>query len=408
MSQFDMIIVGGGLVGAGLALSLQHANCRIALVDARLPTNDDPRLFALNSHSCDFLQRLQLWDIIAPYAAPIQQVHVSQRGHFGAVRLLHSDVNLSSLGHVIPAHHIETAMNHALARLANATSSVYTLFRPARVQTLTQTNGIATLSVDIDGVTKVISAPIVIGADGTDSTIREQANIHATIHDYGQSALVTRTHLQRPHQQIAYERFLDEGAIAMLPLMGMESATIVSAKQATIQSLMALSDADFVNYLQQSFGYRLGRFLRTDKRHVYPLRMVRADKEIAQSVLLLGNAAHTLHPIAAQGLNLALYEVEILVEGVLNKRTRHEVFTAEDLAQVASHIRRQQRLSIGLSHQLTKVFDESSPLALRCAAQLCMMGLDVLTPIKKKFIENITARPARAHLLSATNHEQNV
>lgn len=408
MSQFDMIIVGGGLVGAGLALSLQQANLSIALVDARLPSNDDPRLFALNSHSCHFLQRLQLWEQLSPRATPIHQVHVSKRGQFGAVRLKHTDADLNSLGHVIPAHHIETVMNAALDTITTQASSVYTIFRPARVTALTQANGVATLSVDVNGALQTLSAPVVIGADGTNSTVRHEANIRATVHDYGQCALVTRTHLQRPHQHMAYERFLDDGAVAMLPLVGNECATIISAKAATIQDLMALSDLDFLAYLQQSFGYRLGRLLRTEKRHMYPLRMVRAEQALAQSVLLLGNAAHTLHPIAAQGLNLALYEVEILVEGVMQKRLRHEVFTTEDLAQVATHIRRHQRLSIGLSHQLTQIFDASSPWFVRCGAQLCMMGLDVLTPIKKKFIENITARPARAHLLSATNHEQNV
>lgn len=380
MLLFDIIIVGGGLVGAGLASALQQTNLRVALIDARFPSNDDPRLLALNAGSCQFLENLDLWSALAPHAAPIHQVHVSNQGHFGAVRLTREDAQLAALGHVIPAYHIETTLNIALEKLPNIS-----IFRPATLLTLTQENGLATLAIQTETGEKILQAPLVIGADGTESTVRKQLQIKTDIFDYSQSALVTRTSLQRSHKHIAYERFNANGAIAMLPLVNNECATIWTADNDTINHLMGLSDEAFVETLQQEFGYRLGRLLSIAKRHVYPLRMVRAENAFSGCVLLLGNSAHTLSPIAAQGFNLALYEVAVLVDGIKAKL---------DLKQISEQIQRQQSMSIGVSHRLTKMFSNRYSF-MSLALQLGMMGLDITTPVKKSFIANIMGRTGR-------------
>src|SRR5579883_942585 len=222
--HYDLIIVGGGLVGAGLAAALPDK--RIALIDAKLPSQDDPRLFALNYGSCQFLQHLGLWPMLAAHAAPIHQVHVSYQGRFGAVRLTREDAHLPTLGHVIPARFIEAALHDKLA------SSIHiTLYRPAKLISLHQQEGRVTLTLDTAIGQKILHAPLVIGADGTESTVRSQLNIPITVVDYHQSAIVTRTTLKRSHHHIAYERFVDNGAIAMLPLVGNECATIWTAEK---------------------------------------------------------------------------------------------------------------------------------------------------------------------------------
>lgn len=389
MQHFDLIIVGGGLVGAGLAIALRHAGLQIALVDASLPCNTDPRLFALNSSSCDFLKNLDLWPALSQHAAAIHQVHVSYQGHFGAVRLLREDVHLPALGYVIPARFIEAAMHAALLSLPHIT-----LYRPAKLQTLQQQEQHAELMLATEAGEKWLRSPVVIGADGTESTVRKQLGIAAEMVDYKQCAIVTQTTLQRSHQHIAYERFNAHGAIAMLPLTENACATIWTADNEIISQLMLLSDEIFLQKLQKEFGYRLGRLQKINQRHVFPLRMLRAEKTITQQVLLLGNSAHTLHPIAAQGFNLALYEVAALVDGIMEKSKKHEAFTALDLQHINAHTQKQQATSLGISHRLSQLFSSDSTL-MSIVLQLGMVGFDRATPIKKHFIEKVMGRTGR-------------
>ena len=384
--HYDLIIVGGGLVGAGLAVALRATNLKIALVDARVPDCNDPRLFALNASSCQFLENLNLWSAFSEYASPIHQVHVSHQGHFAAVRLRREEMNLPALGHVIPAHHIEKALNEALTCLPNCS-----LYRPAILKSLHQENHQAQLIIATEAGEKTLQSSIVIGADGTESTVRKELNIATERFDYGQTAIVTRSKLKRSHHHIAYERFHDKGAIAMLPLINDECATIWSADNAMISQLMTLSDTEFLSTLQQEFGYRLGRIESIQKRHVFPLQMVRAEKMVEQCVFLLGNSAHTLHPIAAQGFNLALYEVAVLVDGIMNKIKNQEIFAAKDLQAISARIQKPQAMSIGISHRLSRLF-AGDYLAKSFIAQIGMMGLDLASPLKKRFMQGMLGK----------------
>lgn len=397
--RFDLIIVGGGLVGAGLANALRDSRLRIALIDARVPASDDPRLFALNVSSCQFLANLGIWERLAPHAAPIQQVHVSHQGHFGSVRLNARDAHLPFLGQVIPACHIEAALNDALAALSNLT-----LYRPARLQSLKQTADAAELAISTELGEQVLSAPLVIGADGTESTVRAALNIPVEIEDYHQCAIVTRTHLSRPGQSVAYERFYQQGAIAMLPLPEKTCATIWTADTPVAQELMSLSDEAFVSALQKTFGYRLGRLRQTEKRHLFPLRMTRARQGVEGKVFLLGNSLHTLHPIAAQGFNLALYETAVLAEGMLARLSQGQPVTAADLQTLSSQIERQQRVSIGVSDGLAKIFSRQAMWS-NWLLSLGMTGFDALPSVKKQFIGMMTGRMGRVPSLLMSNQE---
>lgn len=372
MLQYDLVIVGGGLVGAGLAVALRDSNFKIALVDARLPSNEDPRLFALNAASCQFLANLNLWPELAFHASAIHQVHVSNQGHFGAVRLNREEMKLDALGHVIPARYIEAELNAALTTLPNCR-----IYRPARLQELNFLADKAELTIFCDQAEMKLQASLVIGADGTESTVRKLLNIKTDVFDYQQSAIVTRVRLKRSHQQIAYERFNPHGAIAMLPLRGEECASIWTADNKFISQCMEMPDDLFLNKLQQAFGYRLGRLQALEKRHVFPLRMLRAEKAVEKCVYLLGNSAHTLHPIAAQGFNLALYEVAVLAQGLKQK---------QDLQQIHAKTQKQQAATIGVSHRLSTMFGSNSKI-FSLASQLGMMGFDLALPAKRKFMQ---------------------
>src|SRR3990167_10782327 len=267
--RYDLIIIGGGLVGSGLATALKDLPLRIALIDARSHDSIESRLFALSESSCRFLTNLALWEKLKPYATPIHSVQVSHEGHFGTVRFSSNDLGLASLGHVIPAHNIEKALDETIL-----TSPTINLYRPAKLLTLTQKNNLATATLSTPQGEKNLQAPLIIGADGTYSTVRDEVKIEKEAIDYAQSAIVTRTKLHRSHHNIAYERFTKEGAIAMLPLAHNECATIWTAHNVLVNQLVALESDAFLASLQKKFGYRLGRLEAVSERFIYPLRMV--------------------------------------------------------------------------------------------------------------------------------------
>lgn len=413
--RYDLVIVGGGLVGAGLAAALKHTTMRIALVDARMPSNNDPRLFALNHYSCEFIKNLGIWPALDSYAAPIHQVHVSSRGHFGAVKLKREDVQLDALGYVVPARYIEAALDSSLRAPTDCDISslrapegrvAIQLFRPANLKSISQEADHAVLELEVDGIVSAIEASIVIAADGADSTIRKQLQIPTETIDYQQSAIVTRTTLKRSHHHIAYERFNSLGAIAMLPLPGNECATIWTTADTRANELMALDNHAFLNELQQSFGYRLGRFEQISQRHVFPLRLVRAKKMVEQSVFLLGNSAHAMHPIAAQGFNLALFEVAMLLDVIMKKQISGEQLAAHDLHAVSQQAAGHQKYSVDMSHRLAGLFAGDS-LLKNHALSLGMTALNMVQPARAKFINMMMGRSgAMPRLLMSTEDEK--
>lgn len=371
---YDMVIVGGGMVGAALASGLQNSALRIALIDASpLDVSDDHRLIALNDTSCSFFKNIGIWPDLLPHAAPIQQIHISHQGHFGVTQIASPEVNLDALGHVVPARYINKALYSQLQHVD--------LIRPARLQALEQNSDYVTLKVMTPTDEKIIQTKTVIGADGTYSTVRDLLNIAMDKIDYAQSAIVTVTELNRSHQQIAYERFLTKGAIAMLPLTGHRVATIYTATNKKITELLALDDHAFRSVLQQQFGYRLGRFTKIGARYSYPLQMIRAKHALQGRVLLIGNAAHTIHPIAAQGLNLALYEVAALIAHFEKSDSVHD-FAIDALPL---------QFSQQLSHRLSGLF-ANEWFGLAIARQCGMLGLDVLPAAKRLFINRALGR----------------
>lgn len=372
MMEFDIVIVGGGMVGAAMALALRDSPYKIALIDATpLETKEDHRLIALTYNSYCLFKNLNIWESLAPFAEPIHKVHVSHRGHFGTTVLNANDLNLATLGYVVPAKYINEALYNQLNHVE--------ILRPAKVISLFQEAEKVSMTVETSEDEKELAATIVIGADGTLSTIRDLLNIPTKIIDYQQSALVTVTDLQRSHSNVAYERFQQEGAIAMLPLVGNRAATIWTNNNEMITHLMQLSDMDFLETLQKQFGYRLGRFHAVSERFRYPLKLVQANESIQDRVILIGNAAHTLHPIAAQGLNLALSEIAEIAE-----HFKLCSISPGQFSELALRIKRFSKKSTQLSHHLSWIFSKDF-FILNQARKFGMLGLDICKPLKKHF-----------------------
>jgi 2-octaprenyl-6-methoxyphenol hydroxylase len=370
---FNVSIVGGGMVGAALAVALKNTSLQIALIEASsMPLAEDLRLIALNDSSIRLFENIGVWSALKSYATPIEQIHVSHRGHFGMTRIDCKELNLRALGYVVPAKYINTALYSALEGAQNIK-----LIHSTKVCALRQMEEGVSLDITSDFSIQTLKTDVVIGADGSFSTVRDLLGIAIHKVDYEQSALVTATILKRDHKNIAYERFQTEGAIAMLPLSFNRAATIWTASNEMVAHLMTLTEDEFLTKLQTFFGYRLGRFLSIEKRSTYPLQMIQTKQPLKQNVLLIGNAAHTFHPIAAQGLNLALYEVAH-VANYLQNFTEKVSFKHLPIDSL------QENFSKNLSHHLTWLFS-SEFFVFNIARPLGLLGLDVLPGLKKRF-----------------------
>ncbi len=369
MQKFDVVIIGGGMVGASLARALSTLPLSIALIDSSpIEKPEDHRLIALNYGSVCFFKNLNVWDELKPYAGKIQTVHASTQGRFGSTRIRAEELNLPALGYVVPAKNI----NAVLA----------THYKQLRLTELSQTKESVNLVFDTG---EVIQAQFVIAADGSHSTVRELLKIPTEKHDYKQTALVTETILSREHKNIAYERFLKEGVLAMLPLKGEKVATIWTASNEKIAALGQLSDEAFLSELQREFGFRLGRFKGLGKRATYPLQFIKANQPPNDRVLLIGNAARTLHPLAAQGLNLALYEVALLAQ-LFTEKPLDQIYLQEFNSDSFS-----QKLNTRVSHYLTSLFStDLAPLGV--LRQCGMVGMDILGGLKKPFAASLAGQ----------------
>jgi 2-octaprenyl-6-methoxyphenol hydroxylase len=376
--QTDIAIIGGGMVGATLAYALKDSPLKITLIDAHLANGaNDARLIALNHGSISLLKKLALFESLIPFAAAINKVHISHKGYFGATRIHANELNLSELGCVIPAKNINQILEEKLSE------TKINILRPATLIDLNQETDQVKLTLKIAEQEQAITSRWVIAADGTYSTVREKLKIPVEKHDYQQSALVTVVHLRRSHQYTAYERFLKEGAIAMLPLTDNRCAVIWSGPTARITELTQLSSEVFLHQLQKEFGYRLGSMQAVDQRALYPLHFVKAQQRLYDRVLLIGNAAHTVHPLAAQGLNLAFREITLLTQLIEEKSLAHL-----DLAMLNKYSF-SEKLTMQLSHYLNTLFSiDFFPVAM--LRQLGLVGLDNCSFIKRRFAAHPT------------------
>jgi 2-octaprenyl-6-methoxyphenol hydroxylase len=311
ITPLDLLIVGGGMVGASLAIALQHTSRQIGLVEAQsLQTNSQPsyddRGIALSYGSQRIFQSMGLWPDIAPYATAIKHIHVSDRGRFGVTRLSADKEQVPALGQVLTARHLGRTLNQHLAGLDRLH-----LFCPAKVTALKQEADYVTVSLSTG---ETIHTRLLVAADGRDSTIRHLLSLGAWQQTYQQTAITANITTDKPHHGWAYERFTDSGPIALLPMSDNRSSLVWTVRSGDEQALLSMSDKQFLSRLQTRFGYRAGRFVRVGQRHHHPLTLMQSDMPVQQRIVFIGNAAHSLHPIAGQGFNLGLRDVAVLAD----------------------------------------------------------------------------------------------
>jgi 2-octaprenyl-6-methoxyphenol hydroxylase len=382
VSEPKLAIIGGGLVGASLALALQAgAKARgwsIVLIEPFAPGDSyqpsyDARSTALSYGTQQIYQRLGIWPKVAERAEAILHIHVSDRGRFAAARLSAEEEGVPALGYVA-----ENAwLGHCLWQALDP--EVVSWRCPAEVVAMQAIGTGYRLTLNDE---TLLDCDLAVLADGGRSSLREQLGITVKNTAYEQSALIANISIGQPHGGLAFERFTDEGPMALLPLSDNRSALIWTRPGDDAQRLLALDDRAFLAELQNTFGYRLGALRQVGARHVYPLSLIEAQEQVRPNLVVLGNAAHSLHPIAGQGYNLALRDVQALAEALLASPDR-----PGDFATLQGYLARQQldqSLTVGFSDRVTRLFSNAEPL-LATGRNLGLLGLDMLPPAKRWF-----------------------
>jgi len=382
----DVLIVGGGLVGASLALALGRAGLDVAVVEAHPfrineQPNYDDRSIALAQGSQRIFAGMGLWDALRDVVCPIHTIHVSDRGHFGFTRLKREQEGVEALGYVASARVLGNALIHALERTSNVR-----LITPAQLETFSiEDEQQVHATLNVDGKPLECYTRLLVAADGVQSQVREQLGIDTHQWDYGQTAVIANITPDKPHQNVAYERFTDTGPMALLPLNDNHCSLVWTLRADQVDEVMALNDTDFLTRLQARFGYRLGRFVKVGARHAYPLQLLRAKQSTAKRLALIGNAVHTLHPIAGQGFNLGLRDVAALAEVVTDaQRNGSDIGGVDVLQRYADWRQADQRRVVAFTDGMVRLFGQTLPplVGLRNTG---MLALDLCPPAKRWF-----------------------
>ncbi|NVJ49088.1 MAG: 2-octaprenyl-6-methoxyphenyl hydroxylase [Gammaproteobacteria bacterium] len=311
--QVDIAIVGGGMAGATLALALAPLCKSIAIIEAHPPGVSQPsfddRSVALSFGSQKILQAFDLWSGLADEAASIEHIHVSDRGHLGLCRLHAADEQQSALGYVIENRVIGQALYQRLASFSNIK-----LIAPAELQSLAYCDEQITVTYRCREQSEQLSAKLLVAADGSNSKVATELGISRSQVAYPQQAVIANIATEPGPNGWAFERFTEQGPIALLPLTKQRYSLVWTLAPDSADAVMQLSDAEFCSSLQQNFGFRAGRIVRVGERHCFPLSRQTLSSSYAKRAVFVGNALHTGHPVAGQGFNLGLRDIAELVE----------------------------------------------------------------------------------------------
>ena len=379
-APFDIAIVGGGMVGASLAVALEGLEVRVALIeavvhDAAAQPSFDERTTALSNGSRRILETLGVWPAVQAVATPIRKIHVSDRGHFGFARIDAAEQGLPALGHVVANRSLGAALWSRLGACRDVR-----VFCPATVSSIVAEEQSIQLDVaDREGACTPIRARLVVAADGALSTVRSAFGVRAEVRDYEQTAVITTLLPRKFHDHVAYERFTAEGPLALLPLSDGRCTLVLTLRPDLAESAMRWSDEDFLAEVQRRFGWRLGRFLKVGRRFAYPLSLTRAQRTSAGRCIIIGNAAQGLHPVAGMGFNLGLRDVATLAELISEHREDLDpgaICAAYDASRAAD-----RGEVIAFTDGLVRLFSHASG-PVRGLRNLGLLAFDLLPPAK--------------------------
>ena len=386
-TQYDIAIVGGGMVGASFALALRGTPWRAVLIEGVAPDSTaqpsfDERTTALGNGSRQVFQALGVWQAMAPHAAPIKAIHVSDAGRYGFARLDATAQGVDAFGYVVPNRGIGRALWAGLSE-----AGWVDVLMPARPVAIDTSADSLALTVDCgDSGQRRLTCALAVAADGAQSMLRTASGLSAHVEDYGQVAVVVNVAADRPNDGTAYERFTPTGPLAVLPLPDGSYTVVWTLRPDRAAAVLQLSDENFLTELMQAFGWRAGRLLKVGRRGSYPLKLTRADATIANRTVLVGNSAQALHPVAGQGFNLGLRDAATLAE-LLALHTGDPGSSA--LLQQFADWRAQDRRGVTrFTDSLVKLFADQRP-GFGVARNLGMLLFD-LSPTAKTALSRVS------------------
>lgn len=354
--EYDILIVGGGLAGNCLALALKNSGLKIAIIEAssrekRKSSPAGDRALALAGGTVRMLDALGVWEQVRLAAAPIEQIHVSDQGHFGKTRLSANKEGVDALGYVITAREIE---NHVSGIVDQENIKQ---FCPARVAGLISGTDEVCINLKADQQSFNLSAQLVVGADGGNSSVRRLLDIGQHVTEYGQTAIVTTVKPEKNHHNTAYERFTSSGPLAMLPVNENHIAVVWTRTHEDAKNLLSCNEAHFIEQLQECFGYRLGELHLTAPRRSFPLSLIRAEQMVSGRCVIIGNAVHQLHPVAGQGFNLGLRDVVQLAEMLMRQYEQGKDVGEKHFLEVYAESRQKDHdRVVGFTDNLVRIF----------------------------------------------------
>jgi len=393
-SNYDIVIVGGGMVGISLALLLRAQRpWKILVVEAQeLAVSDSPvsgaysssfdaRSTALSWSSRNIYQSIAVWPQLKRHLAAIAQIHVSDRGHAGLTRIDAADANVDALGYVVENQWLGSVLLNQLAE------TDIQLLGSAGVETIVPLAAGMRLGVQqSDQDLQTIDAKLVVIADGAGSSTSKKLGIQSQSSTYGQTGIIANISLEKPHGGVAYERFTDQGPMALLPLTDFKgrprSALVWTQPSEMAESLMAADEQSFLEQLQTRFGYRLGRFKQLGERVAYPLALTTATEQVRRHLVVMGNAAHSLHPVAGQGFNLSLRDAATLANSLAQAGE-----AIGDLAVLQQYQQQQaadQRNTVLFSDSLPKLFGLSSSV-IALGRNSGLLAMDLIPSLRNSF-----------------------
>ena len=393
--DFDVLVIGAGLVGASLVCALEKVvikqGLRLAMVETHdlsqprdIPPSFDARASALSWGTCCIYHQLGLWPDLVDQAQAITDVHVSDQGRFGVSRLQAADEGVPALGYVVKNHVLGDVLLHRLRGFQK--QGKVTMFSPGVVESLSPVPG----GMRVQLKHSEISASLVVLADGGRSGLMSQLGIRLEQCDYHQHGIIANIALDRPHNGMAWERFAGKGPMALLPLTGDHHfahrvGLVWTVPDGEVDSLYSLADGDFLALLQQRFGYRAGRFIAVGKRDRYPLTMRIAKEQVRPGLVILGNAAHAIHPVAGQGYNLSIRDTVALADNISYSLARK--IPAGDLGRLQEYWQQQlsdQSLTSRFCDGLVRLFSRTDTGSV-LSRNLGLVALDYCHPVKSKF-----------------------
>jgi len=379
----SVIIVGGGPVGATLALTLQHKGIAVTMLEARAKgaAYQDQRALALSYGSRAILEKLGVWAKLDAQATAINTIHISQRGSFGRSLLKAQDHDLSALGYVFSYGALTQALDEALADF-NGVDVIY----EAEATHIEPSSEVATVTFNHASISQQLSSSLLVLADGGRS-LGDISGIQRETKMYGHDALVTKVKCELPHDNIAYERFTPMGPVALLP-NGEDFSLVWTGKQAEVAEVMALDDAEFLSQLHQHFGDRVGRFLEVGKRLTFPLKLSYLNPVTAPHLVVIGNAAQTMHPVAGQGFNVGLRDAYELAQQIAH--TAPEAWGRDAMMRAYQQGRKTDtKRGLMFTDFLVNLFSNDI-VGVSSLRGMSLGMLDLLKPVKSRLVRKMS------------------